>query len=161
MVRTTIGPCQVFLPDEAKRQARFRAGTLASGRDGNDALRAKRAELTLTELAEKYFVSLESAGRRSDLKRSLWRLHPADPFGSRRPSEVTHDDVGRWRLRAPKVIHGRIQQRSMESSRRAEDRQKAIALWQSVRSRGPLPALKQQPVRKRTATGERSANLCI
>lgn len=159
--RATFGRYPTVKPEEARRRAAVLAGELAAGASAADKARARREEVTVKQLSEKYLGALAQAGKGTDRLEALWRLHILPEFGSRRLSEVRGADIERWHRALPKRL---VEQHEQERARREalrQARRAEIEAASAVRRRGPTPKPRAAPPSTRSVTGHRTANMCV
>lgn len=161
--RETFGKFPVVKPEEARARARELAGHLAAGKSVSAARRARKGEMTVTELWTSYFAHISTTNKAPDATKEIWTYYVEPYWGRRKLSEVTAMDVERWHRALPAKIMKQREEKAAERAAVAAQRRAEIEARQALRRHGPRPKDRPEGAAKpaKPITGQGSANKAL
>lgn len=161
--RETFGKFPLVKPEEARTRARELGGQLAAGKSVAAARRARRGEMTVSELWASYYAHIKTTNKAPEATREIWTYYVEPSWGRRRLSEVLPIDVEKWHRALPAKIMQRRAEKAAEREAVAAARRAEIEARQAIRRHGPAPKLKVDLGRKpaKPITGQGSANKAL
>ena len=138
--RKTLGKFPIVKPAEARRLARELSGHQASGDSVSAEGRARRLEMTLSDLWTQYHTYLCATKKKPSTAEYAWNIYIEPKFGNRRLSDIQYAEIERWHRDLPDVIIAN--RKAAINARNAEKAAKAaeIAARRLVRKHGPAPS---------------------
>lgn len=161
--RETFGKFPLVKPEEARNRARELGGQLAAGKSVTAARRARKGEMTVSELWADYYADIKTTNKDPEATKELWDCYVEPMWGKRRLSEVLAIDVERWHRALPAKIMHRRAEKVAEREAAAAARRAEIDARQAIRRHGPAPKPKPGVARKpaKPITGQGSANKAL
>lgn len=162
--RKTLGKFPIIKPAEARRMARELSGHQASGASVSAEGRARRQEMSLSDLWSLYYDNLAATKKRPDIVENAWLTYIKPKFGNRRLSDISYPEVERWHRDLPKLIVERREAAAAERRAKRELKDAEKEARRLVRKHGPLPS-PDKKTKISTSTmvvnGNTAANRCV
>jgi len=162
--RKTLGKFPIVRPAEARRLARELSGHQASGDSVSAEGRARRKEMTLSDLWTQYHAYLCATKKKPSTAEMAWKIYIGPKFASRRLSDIQYSEVERWHRELPGVVMANRQAVIDAANAKRASKAAELAARRIVRKRGPLPSptkkLEVKPLSEQV-TGKTTANRCV
>lgn len=162
--RKTLGKFPIIKPAEARRMARELSGQQASGASVSAEGRARRQEMSLTDLWTLYYENLVATKKRPDIFEQAWLTYIKPKFGNRRLSDISYPEVERWHRELPKLIVERREAAAAELRARREQKATEKEARRLIRKHGPLPSPDKKTkvsTSNMVINGNTAANRCV
>jgi len=162
--RKTLGKYPIVKPAEARKLARELSGHQASGTSVSAEGRARRQEMSLSDLWTLYYENLVATSKRPDTFELAWSIYVEPKFGRRRLSDITYAEVERWHRELPQIVVTRREEAAAALRAKREQKAAAVDARRQIRKHGPLPKpdkLTGKGGSTMVVNGNTTANRCV